>query len=219
MCNMRSRFSAPVVPVLAPSDSFKKSFSTESATSAAVVLRDAAIALIGRPSATLVQELLVVGGEAGVVGDRRDERLDDLRVDHRPAGRDLADGPRELVALGHAVLEEVGVPGRALAEQRDRVVGVVVLREHHHPGARVALPQLLGRVDALLLEARRHPDVGDEHLGRQRLGAGEEAVVVVGGADHLEVGLEREDRPHAFPDDHVVVGEEHRDPTVSHGTH
>ena len=166
-----------------------------------------------------MQELLVVGGEAGIVGDRSHQGVDDLRVDHRPAGRDLADGPRELVALGDAVLEEVGVPGCALAEQRDGVVGVVVLGEHHDSGARVALPQLLRRVDAFLLEARRHPDVGHEHLGRQRLGAREEAVVVVGGADHVEVGLERQDRPHAFPDDHVVVGQEHRDPTVSHGTH
>ena len=35
--------------------------------------------------------------------------------------------------------------------------------------------------------------------------------------DDLEVGLEREQRPHALAHDHVVVGEEHRDAAVPHG--
>ena len=66
----------------------------------------------------LVEQLLVGGGEPAVVGDRLHQRLDDLRVEHRPAGRDLAHGAGELVALGDAVLQEVGVAGGAVAEQR-----------------------------------------------------------------------------------------------------
>ena len=41
---------------------------------------------------------------------------------------------------------------------------------------------------------------------------GDQLVVVAGGPDDLEVGLHREQRPHALADDDVVVGEEHRDP-------
>ena len=83
----------------------------------------------------------------------------------------------------------------------------------------MALAELLRRVDALLLEARRHADVGDEHLRREGLGARDEAVVVVGGAHDVEVGFEREQGADPLADDHVVVGQEHRDPTLSHGTH
>ena len=211
--------SAPLVPVDAPSDSLRNSSSTDVATAAAVVPRDAAMALIGRPSATSwsSSSSAAVSPLSSVTG--WSERLDDLRVEHGSAGRDLADRARELVALGDAVLQEVGVAGGAVGEQRDRVVGVVVLREHDHAGAGVTLAELLGRVDALLLEARRHADVGHEHLRRGGLGTRDQAVVVVGGADDLEVGLQAEQRPHAFAHDDVVVGEEHGDPAIRHIAH
>ena len=60
----------------------------------------------------LLEQLLLVGGEPADAGDRVHERLDDLRVEHRAAGRDLAHRAGELVALGDAVLEEVGVARR-----------------------------------------------------------------------------------------------------------
>ena len=97
----------------------------------------------------LLEEALLVGGEPADARDRMHERLDDLGIEHRSAGRDLAHRARELVALGDAVLEEVRVAGRAVGEQRDRVLGVVVLREDDDAGAGVALAELLGRVDAL----------------------------------------------------------------------
>ena len=218
VCSIRRRLSAPAVPVLAPADSLRNSSSTESAIAAAVVPRDAGDRLDRPALGDLVQQVLVGRGEAGVVGDRLHQRLDDLRVEHRAAGRHLAHCPGELVALADPVLEEVGVAGGAVAEQGDGVVGVVVLRQHDHAGAGVALAELLGRVDALPLEARRHADVGDEHLGRRRLGPGEEAVVVVGRPDHIEVGFQREQRTHPLADDHVVVGEEHGDASVPHGS-
>ena len=83
----------------------------------------------------------------------------------------------------------------------------------------MTLADLLGREDPLLLEARRHADVGDDHLGRGGFGAGDEAVVVVGGSHDLEIGLEAEQRPHALAHDHVVVGEEHGDPAIRHAAH
>ena len=55
-----------------------------------------------------------------------------------------------------------------------------------------------------------------DHVGVQLGGAGDERVVVLGDADHLDVGIAREHRPHAFTDDDAVVGQEHRD--RPHGT-
>ena len=44
-------------------------------------------------------------------------------------------------------------------------------------------------------------------------GARDQLVVVAGGPDDLEVGLDREQRADALAHDHVVVGEEDRDAT------
>ena len=211
-CSERSRFSAPASPVLASRESVRNSLSTFSAIAAGVVCCAAAIALIGRPSATCCSSCSSSAVSPPMPGDRVHERLDDRRVEHRSAGRDLAHRAGELVALGDAILQEVRVPGRAVGEERDRVLGVVVLREHDDAGAGVALAQLLGGVDALPLEGGRHADVGHEHLGRGGGGARDQLVVVAGGPDDLEVGLDREQRPHALADDDVVVGEEDGDP-------
>src|SRR6266550_3342871 len=61
----------------------------------------------------------------------------------------------------------------------------------------MALAHLLGRVDALTLESRRHPDIGDQHL---RIGGGGPAdrLVVAGGHPHgLQVGLPVDEGPHS----------------------
>ena len=150
---MRSRRSEPDVPAVASCDSLRNRCSTASRDRRRRrVLRCTAIALIGRPSATCwsSRSSSSVSPPSPVTGLH--ERLDDLRVEHRSTGGDLAHRARELVALGDPVLEEVRVPRGAVGEQRDRVLGVVVLREHHDAGAGVALAQLLRRVDALALE-------------------------------------------------------------------
>ena len=166
-----------------------------------------------------LQEFLVGRGEPGLVGDGLDERLDDLRVEDRTARRDFAHRARELVAFRDAVLQQVRVTSGPVREERDRVVRVVELRQHDDAGAGVALPDELRRVDPFLLEARRHADVGDEHLRGRGLGAAHETVVVVRGADHFEVVLEAEQRADALSHDDVVVSEEHRDPPVGHMAH
>jgi hypothetical protein len=104
------------------------------------------------------------------------------------------------------VLEQIGIALRTLAEQRDGIVRVVVLGQHHHPGPRVALADLFGGVDAFPLERRRHADVSHDHLGGGRLGPPDQLVVVGGRPDHLEIGFESEQRPHALPHQQVVVG-------------
>ena len=134
-------------------------------------------------------------------------------VEHAAAGRDLAHRPHELVAVADAVLQQVRVARGAVGEQRDRVLGLVVLREDDHAGAGVAHAHELGRLDAFVLEVRRHPDVGHDHVGLGLVRARDQAVEVLGDADDLEIGLQGEQRPHAFAHQQRVVGEEHGDHT------
>ena len=104
-------------------------------------------------------------------------------------------------------------------QQRDRVLGIVVLGKDDNPGAGVALTDFLRGVDPLGLEVRRHPDVGHEHVGNVLLGARDQFVVVGGDGDDLEIRLDAEERPNAFTYDEVVVGEQHGDGSPRHDHH
>ena len=188
-CSSRSRRSALSLPALAPLASLRNSCSTASFTASGVVWRLAAMALIGRPSATCSSSSSSCSERSPSARTGAHQRVDDLGVEHRAAGGHRADGLDQLVALGHPVLQQVGVAGGALGQQRDGVLGVVVLGQDHDAGAGVALAHLLGRLDALVLEGGRHADVGDDDLGLGLGGAGDQLVVVGGDADDLEVGL------------------------------
>ena len=141
------------------------------------------------------QELLLGVAQVAGVGDGMHHRLHDGGVEHRPSRGDGPHGPGQLVALGHVVLQEVRAPRRPFVEQRDGVLGVVELRQDHDAGAGMALADLVGGLDALVLEAGGHPDVGDDHLGGELARPGDELVVVGGGAHDLHVGLERRAAP------------------------
>ena len=91
-----------------------KSASTDALTSAAVVLRCTAIALIERPSAICWRRSSSAAVSDRVGTSRVGQSLDDLRVEHGATGGDLTDCPRQLIALADPVLEEVGVAGGTL---------------------------------------------------------------------------------------------------------
>ena len=85
---------------------------------------------------------------AGVL---RDQRLHDLRVDHRAAGRDRADRRHELVRLLDALLEEVGTARAAALQEREGVARRRVLAQHHDADVGIGGPQPLGRLDPFVL--------------------------------------------------------------------
>src|SRR3989442_10005242 len=89
-----------------------------------------------------------------------DETLDDLRVDDRTAARDLADGADELIEIGDSLLQEVPAPARAALEERERVLGFVVLTEDEHRGLGRSVAEPFRRPDSLVGLGRRHADVG-----------------------------------------------------------
>jgi len=75
---------------------------------------------------------------------------------------------------------------------------------------------LLAAVDALALEVRGHPDVGDDHLWFVPIGGGHERFVVHRGTDDLDAFLSGQHGPDAFADDQAVVGHQHADALVPH---
>ena len=218
--SIRRRRSALSSPVDAPLASTRNRCSTWSLTASGVVLLATAMALIGRPSAMKVSSSWSERVQVVVARLHRSHQgVDDHRVEQGAAGGDGADGVGELVALGEAVLQQVGVAGRAVGEERDGVLGVVVLAQDHDAGAGLALSDLLGRVDALALEGRRHADVADDHLGLVLGGRGQQLGMVGGLADDLDVGLAAQERVDARAHEEVVVGQHHRDHAVGHGVH
>ena len=73
-----------------------------------------------------------------------DERLDDLRVERRAAGRDALDRVDELGHVAHAVLEQVADPRGVVADELEHVRRLEVLGEHEHRDGRVRAPDLGG---------------------------------------------------------------------------
>src|SRR5687767_9680370 len=70
---------------------------------------------------------------------------------------------------------------------------------------------LVGGLDPLELEQRRHLDIGDHHVRPVLVGGGDQGWGVVGHADHLDVVLRLEQGPDALPDQDVVVPQYHPD--------
>ena len=167
--------------------------------------------LDGATAGDHLEQFVVVRAEPAGPSDRVDQGRHDHGIEHRTARRHLADRPGELVALGNAVLQQVCVARGTFGEQRHRVVGVVVLAEDDDAGAGVALADLLAGIDALGLEVRRHADVTHDDVGMGFARTGDERVVVLGDADHLDVGVALQHGTHAGTDDRAVVGEKDSD--------
>ncbi len=108
--------------------------------------RDAAIALLLFPCAIWARTSRSRGVEhrkRRALGAtlRGDEDVDDPRVDHGATVCDGLNGVEELLAVSHALLEQVSAAVRARLEQGQRVARLGVLAEHHHANARVGLSQ------------------------------------------------------------------------------
>ena len=136
-----------------------------------------------------------------------DELVDDGGVERRAALGDTADGGRELVDVGDAILEQVADALGALREQLQRVAGLDVLREDEHADARVALADLLGRAQALVGVGRRHPDVHDRDVRAVHRNMAEQVVSGAGLGHDLEACVLEQPRD-PFAQEDGVVGED-----------
>jgi putative drug exporter of the RND superfamily len=138
----------------------------------------------------------------------REQRLDDERVEHRPAAGHLVQGPSELLKVADPLLEQVTNPCRALGQEREGIVLLDVLREHHDPHAGVLRADALGGLDALVGLGRGHPDVSQDHVREVHCHRPHQGVQVGRGVDYLDALTFRQQRGNSLPGQVVVVGED-----------
>ncbi len=133
---------------------------------------------------------------------------DDLGVERAAAGGDAADRLDERVDVADALLQQIADAGRLVADQVDRVVLLVVLREHQHAGLRPLRAQLLGGAQAVVGAAGRHLHVDHDDVGSVRERLAQEVLGVAGGRDDVEaLGGEQPLDPRA--QQHVVLADHH----------
>ena len=131
---------------------------------------DSAIAALDAPVATpaSTSRSRVESRESSEFFDahpRLDQHVHDLGVDHRAAGRNLADRLHQLDAVPDVLLQQVGPSGRAVLEELQRVVRADVLADHDDADLGMALPQRRRGLDALVGVRRGHSDVRDHDIG------------------------------------------------------
>jgi hypothetical protein len=139
---------------------------------------------------------------AGVL---RDERLDDLGIDHRAPFGHRPDRRHEVVEILDPFLQEVGAPCAAALEELERVARCRVLAEDDHARVRVGLADPLGGPDAFVGVPGRHADVGDHDVGPLRIHGGEQAIEVLADRDDLEVRLRLQQPSDPLADQQVIV--------------
>jgi hypothetical protein len=137
-----------------------------------------------------------------------EQRGHDLGVEHRPARAHLVDGLQQPVGVTEPLLEQVGDAGRAVLEELEGVLGVVVLGEDHDPRAGVVASHPTRELDALGGEGGRHPDVEDDDVDRVEGEQFEEAVRVTCGAEDLEPVDGVEDGTGTLAHEVVVLGDQ-----------
>ena len=114
-----------------------------------------------------------------------DERLDDLGVQHRAAGRDRLDRRDELSAVVDALLQQIRAALRPGLQQRQRVGGLGVVAQHDHPDLGVRLAQQRRHADALVGARGRHPDVRHHDVGTLALDRRQQRGKVATRGDHV----------------------------------
>jgi hypothetical protein len=83
--------------------------------------------------------------------------------------------------------------------------------EHHDPDVRARLAQALRGLDAFVMPARRHADIGKNDVGILGFDSHEERVEVPASGYYFELGLALEQSPDALAHEVAVLGEDEAD--------
>ena len=140
-----------------------------------------------------------------------DELVDDPRVDQRAARGHVVQRPAQLALVVQPLLEQVRAPVRARVEERERVARLRVLAEHDDAHLRVLFPELGGEADALVRVRGRHPDVGQDDVGRRALDRVAQLVEVARHLDQLDVLDVAEDADDPLAGEEAVLGGDNAD--------
>ena len=82
-----------------------------------------------------------------------------------------------------------------------------MLAEHDDPDLGARLTKLRRRLDALVRQPGRHPDVGDDDIRAVRCDRLEQRVEIAARRDDLEVVLRLEQMPEPLADEVLVFGQ------------
>ena len=94
-----------------------------------------------------------------------------------------------------------------MLEQGKRIPGSGILAQHQHCDPLVILPDPGGGLDTLIGAGRRHPDVGNDHVGHLLTDDGKQLRQVGRRPDQLEVVVGRNQAGDALPEEHMVLGQ------------
>ncbi len=112
--------------------------------------------------------------------------------------------------LDRAVLEQIA--GHAGVHRAAQVARPGEGRHDDDPRGAAAPAQLGGDLEA---GQQRHLDVGQQHVGPQLLDPAQGGRAVVGVADHLDVGLQAQQRGQRARDELLVFGDQDADQGVA----
>ncbi len=139
----------------------------------------------------------------------RHERLDDDRIDHAAATRDVLDRTHDLRRVRDALLQEVRAPLGPALEERERIGRIDVLGQHDDADAGLGIAQRERGADALVGTGGRHPDIGDDDVGVLALDRLHELVVGAARSAYRQTGLVLEQRDDALANQQIVLGNHH----------
>ena len=133
---------------------------------------------------------------------------DDLRVEGTATPGDAGDRVDEALDITHALLEEIADSFRALADQVERVLLLVILREHEHTCLWPLASQLDRRPQTIISMPGRHVHISDHDRRTVRETPAQQIVGVAGLSDDLEPGLGKQPRD-PLAQQHIVLADHH----------
>ena len=140
----------------------------------------------------------------------RHQRLHDLWIERGTSCCNPSQGFDEVVDVEDTILQQVPEP-TSRGHDRKGVTGLDMLREEQNRGRRVLLADRCRRLQSLVRERRRHPNVDDRQIWLMFRHDGEEPITVADASTHLDpVVVEERSQPLTQQD--RVVGDDY-----SHG--
>jgi hypothetical protein len=135
---------------------------------------------------------------------------DDLRVERTSPGGDARDGVSEDLDIANAFLKQVANARSAVADEVDRVMLLIVLREQQDAGSGKATSQFKRGLQAVVAPAGWHLDIDDRDLGMMGERLTEEVAGVAGLRSNVKAGFGKQQRD-ARSEQNVVFADDHAD--------
>lgn len=119
----------------------------------------------------------------------RDQALDDLGIQGRPAARHAQDRGREQRQIADPILQQVSNPLGAFADQLERISGFEMLGEDYDADAGMIRAYLPHRAQPVVAVRRRHLNIRDDDVGLVSVDLASEVDRVGGLAHHFKSRL------------------------------